>query len=117
MTTRITIKAGNQTFTATLTDNPTAEAFRAMLPLKLNMTELNDNEKYVDLNKSLPTNAIRPSSIQAGDLMLYGSRTLVLFYKSFSTNYTYTRIGQVTDPSGLAKALGHGDIEVTIALP
>lgn len=117
MNTNIFIKAGNQTFTASLADNPTAAAFRALLPLKLNMTELNNNEKYADLDKNLPTNASRPSSIQAGDLMLYGSRTLVLFYQTFSTNYTYTRIGQVVDPAGLAKALGKGDVLVTIEKP
>ncbi len=110
------IKIGTNTFTATLYDNATAKAFKALLPMTVNMSELNGNEKYFDLAASLPTNASNPGTIQNGDLMLYGSRTLVLFYKSFSTSYTYTRLGRIQDTSGLAAAVGSGNITVTFEL-
>jgi hypothetical protein len=77
------------------------------------MTELNGNEKYYDLSNSLPKNSSNPESIKNGDLMLYGSNTLVLFYKSFSTPYSYTRIGSIDDPTGLEEALGTGNVSVT----
>lgn len=116
MSTKIRIKIGDKTFLATLSDNTTAAAFKDLLPLTILMTELNDNEKYSDLPGSLPTQASRPSSIQTGDLMLYGSRTLVLFYKTFTTTYTYTKLGRVDDPAGLAAALGSGNVTVTFEM-
>lgn len=106
------ITIGDNTFSATLNDSPAALAFKAQLPLSLNMVELNGNEKYADLPKALPTAATNPRTIQNGDLMLYGASTLVLFYKSFSTVYTYTSLGRVDDPTGLAAALGAGNVIV-----
>ena len=109
---RVTVKVGNKSFTATLADNATAAALAKLLPLSVTMKELNGNEKLFRLPHALPMEEIRPSSIQTGDLMLYGSSTLVLFYKSFPTIYSYTRIGRVDDPAGLDAALGPGDIGV-----
>jgi hypothetical protein len=113
---KIKIKVNSQTFTATLLDNNSAKAFKEMLPLTMNMIELNGNEKYYDLPNSLPTNSSNPQTIKNGDLMLYGSKTLVLFYKTFSTSYSYTKLGSVDDVTGLATALGSGNITVTFEL-
>jgi hypothetical protein len=114
---RIKIKIGNKTFIATLSDNATVTAFKALLPLTMMMMELNGNEKYSDLPISLPKNASRLSSIQTGDLLLFGSRTLVLFYETFSTAYSYTKLGRIDDPAGLAAALGSGNVTVTFEIP
>lgn len=113
MSTNIKIKIGNQTFTATLLDNATTKTFMAMLPLTVSMTELNGNEKFFRLAKNLPTNSSNPGTIAIGDLMLWGSNTLVLFYESFSTSYDYTRLGKIDNPTGLAAALGAGNVVVT----
>lgn len=113
---KIKIKVGEKTFTATLSDTPTASAFKALLPLTIKMNELNNNEKYADLSKSLPINPAVPASIQSGDLMMYGSRTLVLFYKSFSTSYSYTAVGKIDDITGLVEKLGGGDVKVSFEL-
>lgn len=113
---KIKIKVGSQTFTATLLDNNSAKAFKEMLPLTINMVELNNNEKYYDLPNSLPTNSSNPGTIKNGDLMLYGSKTLVIFYKSFSTSYSYTKLGAVDDVTGLAAALGSGNVTVSFEM-
>ena len=113
---KLKITIGTNTFTATVHNNATAKAFKAKLPLTINMTELNGNEKYFDLPNNLRTNASNPSTIQTGDLMLYGSNTLVLFYKTFSTSYNYSRIGRIDNPSGLTDALGSGNKTVNFEL-
>ncbi|GAB3760292.1 cyclophilin-like fold protein [Spirosoma pomorum] len=113
---RLLIRVGQRTFTTTLQNNATTTAFKARLPLTLSMRELNGNEKYGELTTSLPTNAANPGTIQAGDLMLYGSSTLVVFYESFRTSYSYTRLGRIDNPAGLATALGAGNVTVTFEL-
>ena len=115
-TTAITVTVGGQTFSATLEDSETARALAQLLPLTLDMSELNGNEKYFYLDQSLPTNAKNPGQIHTGDLMLYGDNCLVLFYESFSTSYSYTRLGSIDDPDGLARAVGRGSAAVTFTV-
>lgn len=45
--------------------------------------------------------------------MLFGSDCVVLFYQSFDTRYSYTRIGRVVDPTGIVETLGTGSATVT----
>jgi len=111
-TNKMKITIGSKTFTATLRDNRTVAALQAMLPLTLEMKELNGNEKYFHLVKDLPAHAANPGTIQAGDLMLYESNSLVLFYKTFATSYSYTALGRIDDPAGLAAAAGSGDVKM-----
>ena len=77
-TTQLTITIGGKAFGATLSDNPTAAAFKALLPLSVNMSELNGNEKLYRLPTSLPAQPSRPASIQNRPT-LYGENTVVLF--------------------------------------
>ena len=109
----IEITVQNRTFYAELYDNETAEKFAEKLPLTLDMSELNGNEKYFYLPENLPTNAESSDKINSGDIMLYGSSCLVLFYDSFSTSYSYTPVGHIDDTDGLAEALGKGGVTVT----
>jgi hypothetical protein len=113
---QITIRIGDKAFAATLSDNPTAAAFTKLLPLSITMTGLNRNEKFARLSTNMPVRASTPASIRTGDLMLYGSNTLVLFYKSFHTTYSYTVIGRIDEPAGLEVALGAGDVDVVFGL-
>jgi hypothetical protein len=113
---KLKITVGTNTFTATLYSNATVTAFKSRLPMTINMRELNGNEKYFDLPDNLPVNASNPGTIQTGDLMLYGSNTLVLFYKSFSTPYSYTQLGRIDNTSGLTAALGTGNVTVKFEL-
>ena len=109
----ITISVNGTSFAATLEDNEAARAFADLLPLTLDMNEMNGNEKYYYLDESLPTESYRPGTIRTGDLMLYGSSCIVLFYETFSSGYSYTRLGQIDNPEGLDAALGGGDVSVS----
>jgi hypothetical protein len=103
---RMWMIVGERRFTVTLTDSASGYAFAEMLPLTLDMPDLNGNEKHAKLPKALPANPTSPGMIRDGDLMLYGAHTLVVFYKTFASPYSYSRLGRVDDPVGLALALG-----------
>ena len=112
----ITLSIGDRSFTATMEQNSTAEAFRALLPLTLEMQELNGNEKYHYLSQSLPTNRTKVGTIHAGDIMLYGDNCVVVFYETFTTSYQYTPIGHITNPEGLKEALGSGKVTINFTI-
>jgi hypothetical protein len=112
---RMWMTVGERRFAVTLADNAAARAFAAQLPLTLEMPDLNGNEKHAKLPKALPANASRPGTIRTGDLMLYGSDTLVVFYLTFDSPYSYTRLGQVDDAAGVAQALGSGSVLIVFS--
>jgi hypothetical protein len=109
---RMWMTVGERRFAITLTDNAAARAFSAQLPLTLDMSELNGNEKHASLPQALPANASRPGTIRNGDLMLYGTETLVIFYATFNSPYSYTRLGRLDDTAGLVQALGGRGVRV-----
>ena len=74
-----------------------------LLPQEFSMNELNGNEKYIYLDTTLPTNPSNIKSINAGDVMLYGDNCLVIFYKSFETSYSYTKIGHIDNLEDLGQ--------------
>jgi hypothetical protein len=112
---RVWMTVGDRRFSVTLADNEAARAFSSLLPLTLDMPDLNGNEKHVKLPRALPSDASRPGTIHNGDVMLWGSDTLVLFYLTFSSPYAYTRIGRVHDPAALPQVLGRGEARVTFS--
>lgn len=111
---KISINVNDTILTATLENNDTTREFVKRLPLRIEMQELNGNEKYYYFEDDLPSNSSRVAKIEKGDIMLYGRDCLVIFYESFSTSYSYTRIGKIDNPDGLENILGSGSIQVFI---
>lgn len=104
------VTLNGQSFTIELFENSTVDALVKMLPLQVEMSELDGNEKYVYLDSSLPTNPVALGTVEAGDVMLFQGNCLVIFYETHQTSYTYTRIGKISDTSALASAAGAGAV-------
>lgn len=109
---RIAVKVGDQVFTAILYEHAATRAFKGMLPMEVEMNEQSGNEKYCFLPEDLPADASGAGTVRSGDLMVWGTDCLVLFYKSFSSSYRYTKLGRVENPSGLAAAAGGAAVRV-----
>ena len=99
----------NESYEVTLEKNETVFKLLTLLPLSIQMQELNGNEKYVYLNTTLPNDPQKVQTIQKGDVMLYQNNCLVLFYKTFTTSYSYTKIGHINN----LPDLDNDTIEVT----
>ncbi len=115
---KMTIKAGDNTFTATLENNSSVEALKEMMkdkPLTLEMSDYANMEKGADLPKALPQNNVHMNT-KPGDIILYQGRTLVIYYDTNS--WSLTPIGKIenADPDSLRKALGSGNVTVTFSL-
>lgn len=113
---QVTIQVGEREFEAELLTNASVESLVAYFPLTVTMGEMNGNEKYYYLPTALPADAQSIGTIRAGDFMLFGSDCLVLFYEDFRTSYRYTRLGHISNPAGLAEAMGEGRVSVTFRL-
>lgn len=107
---KITIE--NKEFTVSLNDSEAAKELLQMLPMTVTMGEHNGNEKYYNLPKSFSGRTINSGKVLAGELMIWASSTLVLFYTEASTSYSYIRLGQVDDILGLSESLGRGNVKV-----
>ena len=105
---KIDVTINNKNYTLILEDNETTRELFKNLPLDFEMKELNGNEKYIYLDDTYPTNSYYPKHINKGDVMLYGDNCLVIFYKSFDTSYSYTKIGHIDN----LEDLGNENINV-----
>ena len=109
---KIKISVNGKIFDATLENNSSTQELVKKLPLDVEMTELNGNEKYFKFNENFPSADKNIGEIHAGDLMLYSSSYLVLFYKNFPTSYNYTRLGKIENPESLSEILGSDNVRV-----
>ena len=105
------ILINDKEYVLNLEDNDTVKEFINILPKSWVMSELNGNEKYVYLEESFATNSYNPKTINQGDVMLYGNNCLVIFYKTFNTSYSYTKIGHINNLDDL----GNESIKVMIS--
>ena len=106
------IKIKDKEYQIELESSETANQIKSKLPFTISMKNLNGNEVYYNFDESFKTNQQSVGTINKGDIYLYQDKCLVLFYKTFTTTYTYTKIGKVINPEGLDTLIGSDNVEV-----
>ncbi len=107
---KIKINVNGNTFSATLEDNTAAKEFYEIIKaegLTVEMSDYSGFEKVGSLGRTLSANDVQTRT-KSGDIVLYNSSQLVMFYGSNS--WSYTRLGRIDNLSGWEDALGSGNI-------
>lgn len=112
----IQMQVNNEVFNVELENNETVEALIQLLPMDIRLQDMNGNEFYNYLPDQLPNNSTSVKEVQAGDMMLYGDDCLVIFYKSFQTSYSYTRLGHMENITDFKDALDNGNGLLSLSL-
>ena len=91
------------------------EALCAERPIVIQMSMYGGFEQVGPIGSRLPSNDVQTTTT-AGDIVLYSSNQIVVFYGSNS--WSYTRFGHITDrdTSGMAALLRNGNVTVTISM-
>ena len=116
--TKVLLKIGGNSMTATLTDNEATRELAKLLEqgnITIGMSDYGGFEKVGALPQSLPTSNTQITT-EPGDIMLYQGNQMVIFYGSNS--WSYTRLGKIDGAtvSNLRQFLGNGDITLTLSL-
>lgn len=114
----MTVTINGTAFTAVLSDNSSAEAFRNLLKEKDITIEMHDYanfEKVGSLGTSLPRNDEQITT-EPGDIILYQGNQITIYYDTNSWNFT--RLGKIENitQSELMRAMGTGNATVTFSL-
>ncbi len=113
---QITLSFNGHTYSATLADNSSANAFAELLksgPLTVSAHDYGSFEKVGELGTNLPRNDEQITT-SSGDIILYQGNQITVYYAQ--NTWSFTRLGRIDDPSGLREALGDGDVEITFQL-
>ncbi|MBE6816623.1 MAG: hypothetical protein E7520_02830 [Ruminococcaceae bacterium] len=107
---RITVTVNGKRFTATLEDTAAAKELYDLIRregLTVSLSDYDGFEKVGALGHTLTAND-EHTTTKAGDIVLYQSNQIVLFYGSNS--WSYTRLGRIDDVRGWEEALGSGNV-------
>ena len=115
---QIRILVGERSFVVRLEENESAAALLALLEegdQTIPASNYGGFEKVCPLGTTLPANDVQTRT-SAGDVMLYSSNQIVIFYASNS--WAYTRLGKVEGVSAeeLKEILSGPETEITLSL-
>jgi hypothetical protein len=109
---------GNTAVAVDWENNESVEALKAQCenePLVIQMSMYGGFEQVGPIGSKLPSNDAQTTT-SAGDIVLYSSNQIVVFYGSNS--WAYTKLGHITDQdaSGMAGLLSNGNVTITISM-
>ena len=109
---------GNTAVAVDWENNESVEALKAQCenePLVIQMSMYGGFEQVGPIGSRLPSNDAQTTT-SAGDIVLYSSNQIVVFYGSNS--WAYTKLGHITDQdaSGMAGLLSNGNVTITISM-
>ena len=109
---------GNTAVAVDWENNESVEALKAQCenePLVIQMSMYGGFEQVGPIGSRLPSNDAQTTT-SAGDIVLYSSNQIVVFYGSNS--WAYTKLGHITDQdaSGMASLLSNGNVTITISM-
>ena len=115
---KINIKIGGKTLTATLADNPSAQDFASLLPLKVSMNDLFGREKYGDLPRAISEKGPRTHSYQVGDIVYWSpDHQLAVYYRQDNETIPSPGVIPVAKIEAGVEAFNvSGSVKVTIEL-
>jgi hypothetical protein len=111
------MKIGGTAVRVNWENNRSVEALKALCengPLVIQMSMYGGFEQVGPIGSRLPSDDVQTTTA-AGDIVLYSSNQIVVFYGSNS--WAYTRLGHITDrdAAGMAALLGKGNVTITIS--
>ncbi|WP_423216695.1 cyclophilin-like fold protein [Streptococcus equinus] len=106
------VTIAGESFELILENNASAIALVKLLPLELDMADVNGNEKFYLLADHLPSHEQCSCSIKAGDLLLCQTNELTFFYDDCKTCFKYTYLGHVKDTMKFKKAMAGKKVTV-----
>ncbi len=117
-TVKMKLEIEDHIFSVVLEENSSVDALKELLAdgsLTLHMADYAGMEKGAVLGTVLPQNNEQMHT-QAGDIILYQGKTLVIYYDTNS--WSLTPIGKIENVNAeeLRKVLGTGDVMVTVSI-
>ena len=111
------MKIGETTVEVAWENNESVEALRALAKdgLSIQMSMFGGFEQVGSIGRRLPSRDTETVTA-SGDIVLYSSSQLVVFYGSNS--WAYTRLGHITDktPEEMRELLSKGDVIITLSV-
>ncbi len=113
---KMNVQIGEFCFTATLEDNQAVSELVEMMeqePVTIEMEDYAGFEKVGALGTRLTAKDVQTTT-RSGDIVLYNSSNIVIFYGTNS--WAYTRIGHIDDLTDWETALGSGSVTAVFSL-